>query len=277
MSDERQSTRVFSRSARGLAADEGAAILETAKGVLEYACFTARGGRVENQDRFLALVGEAGERYLFAVADGMGGHRGGAEAAEVAIAALAELWREADILDDIAGWIRRAIQRAHLAVRDLAHPGELSPPNTTLAVLVIARNQVWSGHVGDTRISRYSSTGLRHRTRDHSVTEAKLAAGRITEQQAAADPDLNLLTRSLGSREVPEPAIEAWHAPAGDLLCLASDGAWSLLSEADFRSLVAAPDLELATKQRMQARLETASPAQDNATLVLVRNPLNHL
>ena len=54
--------------------------------MLEYASFTAIGSREENQDRFLVLANEADGIYWFAVADGMGGHRCGGQAAEVAIA-----------------------------------------------------------------------------------------------------------------------------------------------------------------------------------------------
>jgi serine/threonine protein phosphatase PrpC len=242
--------------------------------LLEYTCFTARGGRKDNQDRLLALASKTVLRGLFAVADGMGGHRDGAKAAEAAICSLEESWREPDVERDIRAWIAGAILRAHRAVCDLADPGESTPPHTTLALLVFAADQVWTGHVGDTRASQYSQHGLKHRTRDHSVTEMKLAAGKITEQQVATDSSLNLLTRSLGSRDTPEPAIEAWYPAPGDLLVLASDGAWSLLDDDDFCSLAEAPDLSSATEKLMRARLDTASTRQDNATLVLVRRRL---
>jgi len=238
---------------------------------LHYASFTAIGDRKENQDRCLVLEDAAAGAYLLAVADGTGGHRNGAEAAEACMNTIREEWAVSRIPVESPERIDRMIMRSHQAVKALAHEREHRPPQTTLTILVVTPSATWSGHVGDTRIFHYSDAGLQARTRDHSVTEMKLASGRITEDEAQHDPDLNLLTQALGSRDLPQASIQQWHPQAGDLLCLASDGAWSLLNDDDFRLLVASNSLQQTTQDLMTGKLEQAPAGQDNATLVLAQ------
>jgi len=239
--------------------------------VLEYSHFTAAGDRPDNQDRLLVLADEASGNYLFAVVDGMGGHRAGAEAAQAAITALEQCWAEHDKWQNPPGWLQQMTRRCHQAVERLAVLDENSPPGATLAVLLVSSGGVWSGHVGDTRVMHYSSAGLEGRTRDHSATELKLAAGRITEQEAATDVDRNRVTQALGSIGTPEVSLERWCPKGGDLMCVASDGAWSLLSDEDFSTLREALHIRPALEQLMQARLCEAPAGQDNTTLILLR------
>jgi len=239
--------------------------------VPEYSYFTALGNRPDNQDRLLVLADEFRGEYLFAVADGMGGHRSGAEAAQAAISTLENCWLERAVPQHPPHWIQEVILRCHRAVRILGAPNERSPPGTTLALLFVNSEGAWSGHVGDTRVIHYSAAGLQDRTRDHSATELKLAAGRISKEEAATDPDLNRVTQALGGRGPPEASVKNWCPKDGDLFCVASDGAWSLLSDDDFRILRKSPQLRPALERLMERRLSHAPAGQDNATLVLLR------
>ncbi|MEE4144733.1 MAG: PP2C family serine/threonine-protein phosphatase [Halieaceae bacterium] len=242
-------------------------------GGLEYACVSEVGGRLQNQDRFLVLSDSEKAIYLFAVADGMGGHRAGGEAAEAAVSALRGHWAEVHRQPNLQDWIRSLFRHAHRSVQDLAISGERAAPQTTLALLLFAGGEVWSGHVGDSRVIHYSRSGLKGRTRDHSVTEVKLAAGKISEQEAAVDRDRNLLTMALGGAREPEPDITRWRMAQGDIFCLASDGAWALLSDGDFVGFTTAGDLQQAADQVMGLQLSRAPAGQDNATIVVVRRP----
>jgi len=113
--------------------------------MLEYASSTAIGSRDENQDRLLVLTNEVDGIYWFAVADGMGGHRCGGQAAEVAITAIERSWLADSHGDNIPDLIRQLISKAHRAVSDLAEKEELRPPQTTLAILVISPFGNYSG------------------------------------------------------------------------------------------------------------------------------------
>lgn len=239
--------------------------------VLEYSHFTAVGNRADNQDRLLVLADEPAGAYLFAVADGMGGHRAGAEAAQAAISAIEQCWAQRGAQQNPLGWLQEMTQCCHTAVVRLATLDEWSPPGATLAILFINSEGAWSAHVGDTRVMHYSPGGLQGRTRDHSATEMKLAAGRISAEEAATDADRNRVTRALGGRETPEASLRSWDPKVGDLMCVASDGAWSLLSDEDFSELREASRLRPALHTLMERRLLAAPAGQDNTTLIVLR------
>ncbi|MEM1154300.1 MAG: PP2C family serine/threonine-protein phosphatase [Pseudomonadota bacterium] len=237
----------------------------------QYCSFTAIGGRDENQDRLLVLQDSPQGVYLFAVADGVGGHPHGAEAAQACMAGIAEYWHSANALPVVPDAIEQLISHCQQSVRALTDADDHWPPQTTLAMLVVSETGVWSGHVGDSRILHYAETGLRARTLDHSVTEMKVQAGEINERQAVRDPDLNLLTRALGSPVSPRPSLQQWYPESGDLICLASDGAWSLLKDSDYRELLCASDLQYSVNAILNAKLKRAAVDHDNSTVVLVR------
>lgn len=239
--------------------------------MLEYASFTAIGSRDENQDRMLVLTNDTDGIYWFAVADGMGGHRCGAQAAEVAIVAIERSWLADSHAENIPSLIGQLINKAHQAVSGLAEKGELQPPQTTLAVLVISPFGNYSGHIGDTRVMQYSSVGLVKRTRDHSVTEMKCASGEIADSEMALDPDHNLITQALGGTHSLDVRIEEWSLPSGDLICLASDGAWSILQDGDYQVLLASPDLRVGTGELLNQRMTLGPDNPDNATVLAVR------
>ena len=239
--------------------------------MLEYASFTAIGSREENQDRFLVLANEADGIYWFAVADGMGGHRCGGQAAEVAIAAIERSWGAESHSNNIPDLITQLINRAHDATRDLAESEELQPPQTTLAILAVTPRGTYSGHIGDTRVMQYSQVGLVKRTRDHSVTEMKYASGEITDSEMALDPDHNLITQALGGAHPLDIRIEKWDLPSGDLICLASDGAWSLLEDSDYKVLLASPEIRVATGELLNQRMRLGPDNPDNATFLAIR------
>ncbi|MEM6583499.1 MAG: PP2C family serine/threonine-protein phosphatase [Pseudomonadota bacterium] len=240
---------------------------------LQYCSFTAIGGREENQDRVLMLQDSTQGVHLFAVADGVGGHPHGAEAAQACMAAITEYWQRANALPVAPDGIEQLVAHCQRSVRALAEPDadDHWPPQTTLALLVVSAKGVWSGHVGDSRILHYAETGLQARTLDHSVTEMKVQAGEINERQALRDPDLNLLTRALGSPVSPRPSLQQWYPASGDLIFLASDGAWSLLTDSDYRELLAASDLQYSVNAMLHAKLQRAALDHDNSTIVLVR------
>ena len=108
--------------------------------------------RLHNEDAFCFISKE--NRTLFAVADGLGGHRGGAIASQIAIDT---------IKNEFANWngrgndhfVTKAIQNANMEVYNTAqtHP-ELFSMQTTATVVFLDNNSFAVGHVGDCRLYR---------------------------------------------------------------------------------------------------------------------------
>jgi len=154
------------------------------------------GSREENEDRAV-VVAERG-LTLLAVADGMGGHEAGGEAAQAAIDALSAAFKAFEH-GDVAAFFRGAFSDAHRAVVQLGDymPIEVRPRTTAVAALV-DHELVWFAHLGDSRAYLLRAGGVMVRTRDHSHVERMVAAGELPEERRHGHPLRNLVDRCLG-------------------------------------------------------------------------------
>ncbi|WP_062318642.1 PP2C family protein-serine/threonine phosphatase [Demequina maris] len=222
---------------------------------------TAVGGRSRNEDAFIA------DPPVFVVADGMGGHLAGAEAAWAAMAAFQPLVGTAALTpEDVA--------RAHLEARRnvaavQADVGAASGTTLTGAVAVMHGGNPWWMviNVGDSRTYALDGGELRQVTVDHSHVQELVDAGRITPAQALVHPDRNILTRAIGD-DILE--MDAWLVPQvpGRRLVVASDG---LMKEVEDREIGEVAGLigDAATAAAALVDLAIGRGATDNVTVVV--------
>lgn len=225
-------------------------------------------GRVRgaNEDSFDQLVRDDGARLLV-VADGMGGHRGGATASREAVAAIGEIFR-APGPDDPGERLVRAIEHANTRVFSLAQedPSLAGMGTTVVALLVDADGRAAIAHVGDSRAYRFRNRRLEPLTIDHSVVAEMLRRGVLTAEEAAYHPRRNEILRSVGV--LPDVAVETspLEIAPGDWVLLCSDGLCGVVSEAEI-------DLALANSPSPRAavealvRLANESGGPDNVTV----------
>jgi serine/threonine protein phosphatase PrpC len=176
-------------------------------------------GRVRkvNEDRVL----DRPDRALWAVADGMGGHRGGDIAADLAVAALRSL---ADAPAPITGaMILAALERANTEIlaRGESAGGVIG---STIVVLHIADGVAQIFWAGDSRAYRAGVEGWEQLTNDHSLVQQLLDSGLIDREQAARHPQGHVITRALGVDGVVETETMSFPVARGDVLLLCSDG-----------------------------------------------------
>jgi serine/threonine protein phosphatase PrpC len=170
-----------------------------------------------NEDRYLVRS----ERGLWAVADGMGGHCAGGQAADIAIDELRTLAEDERPLSDAA--VRAALERANQRIRrELSRPRSVSGTTVVVAWLEGLRLSVfWAG---DSRAYLFSGEGARCLTRDHSVVQELLDAGEIDAEQAGRHPHANLVTRALGADDRLVLDKVDLDLVIGDRFILCSDG-----------------------------------------------------
>ena len=219
-------------------------------------------GRVRSNNEDAFLIDD--QRALFAVADGMGGHRGGEVASHTAIEALRAAIANGTPLHD-------AITRANTAVLTrAAGDDELTGMGTTMtAVVAIGGRQLLIGHVGDSRAYMLHEGTLRRATDDHSLVEELVREGRLTPEQAEAHPQRAIVTRALGVDDPVDVDLYTLDVEAGDRVLLCSDGLTTMVRERDIERLARAePD-----PQRLAEALVAAANAaggEDNITVVVV-------
>lgn len=207
---------------------------------------------------------------LWAVADGMGGHRGGEVASRMTIDVLAERFD-----DHTTAALLEVARTANEAIYERAtDETELRGMGTTLCAMALvdtgAETQALGViNIGDSRCYQWRDGTMTQITRDHSLVEDMRAAGQITDAEAAVHPHRNIVTRALGIQ--PEVRIDAFEVvPAtGDRYVLCSDGLFNEVSvdriSATLRRL--ADPHEAASELVRQAN---EAGGRDNVTVVVV-------
>jgi serine/threonine protein phosphatase PrpC len=194
---------------------------------------TRIGARRINQDRIGCWSTD--QCLVMAVADGLGGHLHGELAAELAVALLgAAFAQEArPRLADPGAFLGRALAAGHVAIQREAERRALSDsPRTVIVACVVQDGYAYWTHVGDSRLYLLREGRVVHRTRDHTVVQQLIDAGRIREEALATHPERNRLLQCLGGYNTPRPEpVERMRLARNDIVVLCSDGFWGPLTQ----------------------------------------------
>ena len=145
--------------------------------------------------------------HLCVLCDGMGGHYGGQEASRRAITTIFEQIDQAAPTATPAQALKYAIEVAARRVYELGGPPDNKVrPGSTVVAMLVHDDGLDVAHVGDSRAYVIRSGQIYPLTRDHSMVQAMIDAGFITEEQGIGHPDANKITRALGMK--PEVDVE---------------------------------------------------------------------
>lgn len=208
----------------------------------------------------------ASRGYLFAVADGMGGHALGELASHLAIDTLFSVYYKADA--DPVTSLRAGIEAANAAV---FYQGGLRGVSmgTTLVAILLHQSMLTLANVGDSRIYRFRGTHVQQLTHDHSLVAEQVRRGLITEEQARHSQARNIITRSIGHRLPAEMDIIESPLVADDVLLLCSDGLHNLVEATEMATVIA--DHPIEEVPRALIDLANERGGTDNITCLVVR------
>ena len=201
---------------------------------------------------------------LFAVADGMGGARGGEIASRVAATALGESV-------DGSGEARvvALIQEANRQVYERAREdSDASGMGTTITVALFENGIVSIGHVGDSRAYLIRDRKVDQLTEDHSLVAELVRTGRLSPEEAESHPQRSVITRALGTDPDVDVDTFSIEANPGDLFLICSDGLTSMVGDEEILDVVEPrrDDLDSAAKELVAAA--NRSGGEDNITVV---------
>lgn len=230
------------------------------------------GDRLEQQDRVgIFTHPKRPGALLVALADGMGGHAGGALAAEQVVhsAKLAfETSGSGDVPREI---LQSAILDAHDSVRLTRYTSE-ADPHSTAALLLLAGGRADWAHSGDSRVYHFRDGELVARSRDHSYVMELVTRGVLSEAQAEQHPHKNVLTACLGDKELPRIEFgEAAPLVAGDAFLLCSDGLWAYFPDRELGRMITAFPPRQAAQALIDSARSRARGRGDNCSLAIVR------
>lgn len=221
---------------------------------IDSAFHTGAGGRDENQDALFCGGG------VYAVADGLGGHKNGGKAARAAVDHISA--RSSGDLSPEG--VNALFEGANTAVGRTG--------GKAAAAAAFARDGVFTwGHVGDCRVYYFRGGRITFQTRDHSVCQAAVELGQITPEDIRGNEDRSGLMKALGSE--PELDIRERCEPLGmlpgDAFLVCTDGFWEHVHEREMETdLIKSRSAAEWLNSMLKRHMLSAHDSGDNYTAV---------
>lgn len=200
--------------------------------------------RAHNEDNCGEFRSPSGH-LLLVVADGMGGHRGGATASRMAVETIGRIFEaeagEAE-LSDPEGLLSRAFVEANATIyqASLDDSGLRGMGTTAVSLLYSATGGLWVAHVGDSRAYRLRDGELDALTVDHSLVAELQKRGLIDAEEALLHPRRNEILRSIGVLAEVEVDVSSVDVQTGDRFALCSDGLCGIVRDPEIAAVLAA-------------------------------------
>lgn len=210
--------------------------------------------------------------WLFALADGVGGHDFGEVASRAAVEKLIAGFRLAEGGETHTALLPRLVQAANTHVFETAmatRPGGASMA-TTLVTCALRFDRAVIAHVGDSRCYLIRNRQARQLTRDHTVANEQIRLGLITRSEANGLSTSSILSRSLGNDMFVVVDSSEHQVIAGDVLLLCSDGFYHSVQERDMVEATArSHDLQTAAAELVN--IANQRDGSDNISVQIIR------
>ncbi|MBO5414322.1 MAG: Stp1/IreP family PP2C-type Ser/Thr phosphatase [Bacilli bacterium] len=201
---------------------------------MEYCYLTDPGKVRDHNEDSVTIVKNINDEILMAVADGMGGHRGGEIASSIAINIIARRFSEIPEIGDkesAISWIQNIVGEANKAIYKYTaeHP-ESEGMGTTVVLAILAKDFLLFGNIGDSSGYVIKNKKLHKITTDHTLVNLLVKSGELTLEEAKEHPRKNVLMRALGAtQDVEMDVFDVTDEVEGILLC--SDGLTNMLTD----------------------------------------------
>jgi PPM family protein phosphatase len=246
----------------------------------------------DNEDRLAVSSYRIGENdathSVFAiVSDGIGGHRAGEVAAEMAVENISHMVAQSDARRPVE-ILDNAIQVTSDAIAAKAKDNtQRLGMGTTCACAWVIGNQLFTASVGDSRIYLLRQAGLTQLTVDHTWVQEAVEKGILDPKDVRNHPNVHVIRRYLGSSKTPQADIRLRLATdetdtesrsnqglrllPGDLLLLCTDGLTDVVENAEITQALRGLDLQAAVQALVD--LACARNGKDNITVVMMLVP----
>lgn len=223
-----------------------------------------------NEDSILANVDD--NFTLIVIADGMGGHKAGEVASEMATRLVDQYVRD-NINSDIEALA--LVERSMVYANDEIYSNSKANEDridmgTTCDTCLIQEKDMYVGHVGDSRVYLYRNNGLRQITKDHSLYNEINETGNIPLEEIEKIASKNIITRALGGEKGVRVDQHYIQLEEGDLVLLCTDGLSNEISDEDIKTVLS-EELSLDYKAEKLVQMANDAGGADNITLGLIR------
>ncbi len=204
-----------------------------------------QGPRKYNQDRLAYSYSK--DALLLVVADGMGGHRHGEIAAQLAVTTMTDAFQRLAVptLSSPAKFLIDHMQQIHDMIDQLTQERELvESPRTTIVAAVVQRGVLYCAHAGDSRLYHFRDGHLLYRTEDHSIVQSLYSKGIINKDDMSTHPYRHKVYSCLGGDTLPKIDLSDRHELAeGDTILLCTDGVWGAVADEQIKRTLNRPSI----------------------------------
>ncbi len=241
----------------------------------EYAVVCRQGvGRSINQDSYFvpdSTCNTTAKGWLFAVADGLGGHFFGDIASQKCCEILGRDYYAVSNIESIPHWFNDEIIKINNEILRLSKEEEKGQIATTLASLLIKDDLVYLNNVGDSRIYRFANQQLIQITEDHSVVWEYYIRHLITKEEMIECKNKHLITEAIGLNRYPRINSYILALPTEYFFMLCSDGLTDVVTDGQIELLIRKYADDLDKCSEMLYKLALKNGAQDDVTIILIQ------
>lgn len=232
-------------------------------------------GKMRDMNQDYYYISNNDKNYgLYILADGMGGYEGGEIASKLATESVIEYinnkFEEYNKKENILKLINEAIEYANTKIYEKSQETEeLEEMGTTLEVCLIIDDDIYIGHIGDSRIYTVQNNKLTKLTTDHSYVEQLVKDGTITREEAATHPKKNMLIKALGCLGKAKPDVFKEKLNLNDTIFICSDGLTNMVKDEEIESIL---NEEIENKAEKLIEKANNAGGYDNITTIIIEN-----
>ncbi|WP_057768807.1 Stp1/IreP family PP2C-type Ser/Thr phosphatase [Lactobacillus selangorensis] len=227
--------------------------------------------RESNQDYVGTFLNKGGARFAI-VADGMGGHRGGDVASEMAVSHIGYHFEQTTSTDveELIKWLVVELQNENQQIIDASEEyADLMGMGTTMVAVILVDHKFVVANIGDSRAYLYRSDRLKQLTEDHSLVNELVKQGEISPEDARNHPQKNIITRSLGISTDVDADVTIYELAENDLLLLCTDGLTNMMTDRQIAMILASPE-DITEKCKALVKVANQAGGLDNITALLI-------
>lgn len=232
--------------------------------------------RDHNEDSVTIVKNESGE-ILLAVADGMGGHKGGEIASSIAITHIGKRFMESSSVgtkEDAINFLKEIVSEANMLLyRYTEENPESEGMGTTIVMALLTKDFLLYGNIGDSSGYAIKKGKMYKITNDHTLVNLLVKSGELTEEAAKNHPRKNVLMRALGANMTVEMDVfDVERDVEGIFLC--SDGLTNMLENEQI-NLVLNSDLSIDDKLQKLINKANNRGGTDNISVAYLKKEEN--
>lgn len=206
---------------------------------------------------------------LALVADGMGGYSHGELASKMATDIISRTYFDAN--SSIESALRKSFEKANKAIyHRAAKDPRFKGMGTTCTGVVLLQDEIYLGHVGDSRAYLLKGDQVIQLSNDHTLVQHLLDTGQITEEESLSHPQRNVVTRAMGT----SPKLQAdflkhqLRFAVGDRLVICSDGLYEYVREHELKQILTHHKMSQASQSLID--LAKQRGGHDNISVLIV-------